>query len=37
MLQQSSGGAGGQGFAAHPRVVAQKQKYKDPYGGTDAE
>ena len=21
-----------QGFAAHPRVVHQKQKFKDPYG-----
>ena len=21
------------GFAAHPRVVQQKPKYKDPYGG----
>jgi len=21
------------GFAAHPRVVQQKQKFKDPYGG----
>ena len=21
-----------QGFAAHPRVVQQKQKFKDPYG-----
>lgn len=21
----------GQGFAAHPRVVPQKQKFKDPY------
>jgi len=23
---------GGQGFAAHPRVVQQKSKFKDPYG-----
>ena len=29
--------ASGQGFAAHPRVVAQKQKYKDPYGATNEE
>jgi len=25
------------GFSAHPRVVAQKSKYKDPYGATDTE
>ena len=35
-MQQSSG-SGGQGFAAHPRVVAQKQKYKDPYGNISGE
>ena len=31
MMQQATG-SGGQGFAAHPRVVSQKNKYKDPYG-----
>ncbi len=25
-------GAAPQGFAAHPRVIQQKQKFKDPYG-----
>lgn len=35
MMQQSA--QGGQGFAAHPRVVTQKQKYKDPYGGSNQE
>ena len=24
------------GFAAHPRVVKQKPKFKDPYGGVAA-
>ena len=23
---------GGSGFAAHPKVVSQKAKFKDPYG-----
>jgi len=23
---------GGQGFAAHPKVVSSKPKFKDPYG-----
>ena len=23
---------GGAGFAAHPKVVSQKPKFKDPYG-----
>jgi hypothetical protein len=27
---QMSGG--GSGFAAHPKVVSQKPKFKDPYG-----
>ena len=31
------GKASNNGFSAHPRVVAQKNKYKDPYGGTDQE
>ena len=30
MMSQQSGSA--PGFAAHPRVVPQKAKYKDPYG-----
>jgi len=25
------------GFAAHPRVVQQKQKFKDPYGNPIAQ
>ena len=32
MLSQSQNQSG---FAAHPRVVPQKNKYKDPYGKTD--
>ena len=29
----SMGGAAGEtGFAAHPKVVSQKPKFKDPYG-----
>lgn len=34
MLQQSNQAPG---FAAHPRVVPAKSKYKDPYGGTNPE
>ena len=36
MLSQQAA-AQGAGFAAHPRVVPHKQKYKDPYGQTTAE
>jgi hypothetical protein len=28
----SMNAAGGSGFAAHPKVVSQKAKFKDPYG-----
>ena len=35
MISQQSGSA--PGFAAHPRVVPQKAKYKDPYGMSNAD
>ena len=31
-VDYNSMNAGGTGFAAHPKVVSQKQKFKDPYG-----
>ena len=35
--QYDQSGMGGSSFAAHPRVVQQKQKFKDPYGVTHVE
>jgi hypothetical protein len=31
-VDYNSMSAGGTGFAAHPKVVSQKPKFKDPYG-----
>ena len=31
-VDYNSMNAGGSGFAAHPKVVSQKPKFKDPYG-----
>ncbi len=34
MLDYGRGGYGGNDFAAMPKVVQNKNKYKDPYGNT---
>ena len=35
MLQNDYGGAGAYGFAAAPKLLQNKPKFKDPYGGAD--